>query len=308
VSVSPRRSVVPARPGSDAPAPGIVPGAAAAGFGRTASLRPVTRPPSRPRQALDFLARPARRVAYGPDRSQRADLYLPRGKGPFAVVVLIHGGYWQSRYSKRLMRLQAADLVRRGFAAWNIEYRRIGIGGGWPETFDDVAAAIDLLASLDAPLDLGAGVSAVGHSAGGQLAMWAASRGALPAGAPGAAPAVELSRVVSQAGVLAMARTAEANQGGAVCHLLGGMPGEHPDRYDLADPMRRIPLGVPALLVHGDADATVPIKRSRDYFEAAREAGADVSLVEIPGGGHRSHIDTRTKDWTTVANWLGSAS
>jgi acetyl esterase/lipase len=264
----------------------------------------VPKPPSRLRQALDFARRPGERVAYGPDRSQVADLYLPRGAGPFPVAVLLHGGYWQARYSKRLMRLQAADLVRHGIAVWNVEYRRIGIGGGWPATLEDVAIAIDRLAELDAPLELEDGVLAIGHSAGGMLALWAAARGGLPAGAPGAQPRVAVTRVVAQAAVLNMTRTAEVAEGGPVCELLGGMPDEVPDRYDLADPMRRIPLAVPALLVHGDADETVPVKRSRQYYEAAREAGADVRLVEIPGGGHRGHIDTRTRDWAVVTGWL----
>src|SRR4051812_35285879 len=92
---------------------------------------------------------------------------------------MIHGGYWRARYSKRLMKGASADLARRGVATWNVEYRRIGRGqgGGWPATLDDVGAAIDHLALLDdARLDLSGGVTAVGHSAGGQLALWSASR------------------------------------------------------------------------------------------------------------------------------------
>lgn len=243
-----------------------------------------------PRLILDLLARP-RRHRYGPARSQRADLYVPDGDGPFPVVVLLHGGYWRSKYGKSLMRGLAADLRRRGFAAWNVEYRRTGRHrGGWPMTLDDVGAAIDLLAELGDPrLDLDR-VDAVGHSAGGQLAVWAAAR---------TDPRVEVRRVVAQSAVLDMVRAGEPAQ-----EFLGGAPDAVPDRYAAADPMQLIPLGKPTLVVHGAEDETVPLKRSRAYFEAARAAGDPVELVEPVPGHHRVHIDPRTDAWRVVADWL----
>src|SRR5580693_1080204 len=136
------------------------------------------------RLIFDFVRR-GRTYSYGngSDRSQRADLYLPGESGrrpghvpgPHPVIVLIHGGSWTARYGRTVMRGLAGDLRRRGWAVWNIEYRRVGNGGGWPATFLDVAAAIDHLPELDAPLDL-ARVTVVGHSAGGHLALWAAGR------------------------------------------------------------------------------------------------------------------------------------
>jgi acetyl esterase/lipase len=243
-----------------------------------------------PRLILDLLARP-RRLRYGPARSQRADLYLPDGDGPFPVVVLLHGGYWRSRYGKSLMRGLAADLRRRGFAAWNVEYRRTGRhGGGWPMTFDDVAAAIDLLAELDDPrLDLDR-VDAVGHSAGGQLAIWAAARG------DGRVP---VRRVVAQSAVLDMVKAGEPAR-----EFLGGSPEEVPERYAAADPLQLVPIGKPTLLVHGADDETVPLKRSRAYFETARAAGDPVELVEPVPGHHRVHIDPRSDAWSSVVEWL----
>ncbi|HEX8647257.1 MAG TPA: alpha/beta hydrolase [Thermoleophilaceae bacterium] len=237
-----------------------------------------------------MLARPQRH-RYGPARSQRADLYVPRGEGPFPVVVLLHGGYWRSKYGKSLMRAVAADLARRGFAAWNVEYRRMGRHrGGWPMTFDDVAAGIDLLAELRDPrLDLAA-VDVVGHSAGGQLAVWAASRedGRVP-----------IRRVVVQAAVLDMEWAGEP-----AAELLGGRPDEVPERYAATDPMRLIPLGKPVLVVHGAGDETVPLRKSREWAEAARAVGDDVELVEPEPGGHRIHIDPRSEAWRAVAAWL----
>jgi acetyl esterase/lipase len=259
------------------------------------------------RQILDFLAR-GQRHRYGSHRSQRADLYLPKGTGRFPVMIVIHGGSWQARYGKIVMRGLAGDLVRRGWAVWNIEYRRLGDGGGWPATFEDVAAAIDYLPELDAPLDLER-VSILGHSAGGHLALWAAGRVKLPDGAPGALGAPErmrLRRVISQAGVCDLAGGWRAWRGGAVDALMGGAPEQVPERYALADPLAQVPLDIPALLVHGVMDETVSVRLSRDYERAARSAGATVELVEIEGeaGRHRAHIDPRGRAWAAVASRL----
>src|SRR3954453_22754582 len=157
---------------------------------------------------------------YGPSRQNRCDLYVPRdGDGPHPVVVLIHGGYWRATYGKIVMKPLAADLVRRGYATWNIEYRRIGRrqGGGYPMTFDDVANGIDLLAALDDPrLDM-TDVTLIGHSAGGQLALWAASRDD---------SALRLSRVIAQAPITNLAACGEPAHA-----LMGGDPQTYPDRY-----------------------------------------------------------------------------
>jgi acetyl esterase/lipase len=262
---------------------------------------------SRRRLILDLLKR-GRTFSYGPDRSQRADLHLPAGPGPHRVMVVIHGGSWQARFGRVVMRGIAGDLVRRGWAVWNIEYRRVGNGGGWPQTFTDVAAAIDYLPELDAPVDLDQ-VSVLGHSAGGHLALWAASRGRLAPGAPGVlpdAPRVQLRRVISQAGVCDLAGAYIRWRGGAVLALMGGAPEALPERYAAADPMALAPAEVPALLVHGTRDETVSVELSRSYARAARAAGGEVELVEIAGsaGRHRAHIDPRGAAWAAVVERL----
>jgi acetyl esterase/lipase len=265
----------------------------------------------RTRLILDFL-RQGCTVSYGPDRSQRADLHLPAERGHVVgghrVIVLIHGGSWTARYGRTVMRGLAGDLRRRGWAVWNIEYRRVGNGGGWPATFDDVAAAIDHLPELDAPLDLER-VTVLGHSAGGHLALWAAGRERLPAGAPGhiaGEPRVRVERVVAQAGVCDLADAYRRWGGGAVRALMGGSPEELPERYAAGDPMRLLPLSMPALLVHGTLDETVSVKLSRRYERAARAAGSQVDLVEVPGeaGRHRAHIDPRGAAWAEVTRRL----
>ncbi len=263
---------------------------------------------ARTRLILDFLTR-GQAHRYGSEhRSQRADLYLPHGAGPHPVIVLVHGGSWHKRYGKVVMRGLAADLVRRGWAVWNIEYRRLGeSGGGWPGTFLDVAAAIDWLPRLDAPLDLDS-VSFLGHSAGGHLAVWAACRSRLSPGAPGAEPAVLPKRAIGQAPVLDLAGAYELWHGGAARALMGGSPDEVPERYAIGDPLALVPAPVPMLVVHGTLDATVSVQLSRRYAERAREAGGEVELIEIPGheGGHRAHVDPRGRAWTAVTRWLGT--
>lgn len=259
------------------------------------------------RLLLDFLT-PGKTYRYGSDhRCQRAELHLPAGAGPHPVVVTIHGGSWSAGVSKPVMRGLAGDLVRRGFAVWNIEYRRLGRtqGGGWPATFLDVAAAIDALADVDAPLDLDR-VTVYGHSAGGHLALWAASRPRLADGAPGARPRIEAVAAISAAGVNDLAQTYREAPGGAIGALMGGGPDELPERYALADPIALAPLATPVLLVHGSDDATVSVRRSRNYAQFARARGASVELVEIPGeaGAHRSHVFPAAASWTTVSRWL----
>jgi acetyl esterase/lipase len=249
--------------------------------------------------ALSLLRRPPQHP-YGKLPGQVAELHLPAGPGPHPVAVVLHGGYWQPKWGKIVTRPLSIDLARRGWAAWNLEYRRLGPeGGGWPETFDDVANAIDHLADLDDPrLDLDR-VAVVGHSAGGQLALWAAARPTLPPGAPGASPRVAVRQVV------ALAAVTHLRHAGATAHvLLGGGPEEVPERWGQADPIARVPLDVPVLLVHPRDDATVSVRQSRAYAEAATAAGADVTLIEPASGGHRAVIDPSSRAWRAAFEWL----
>ncbi len=259
---------------------------------------------ARTRLILDFLTR-GQSHRYGPHRSQRADLYLPLGAGPHPVMVVVHGGSWHRRYGKVVMRGICGDLVRRGWAVWNIEYRRLGEGGGWPATFEDVAAAVDHLVELDAPLDLDS-VSVLGHSAGGHLALWAASREHLSPGSIGAKPKVAFKRAIGQAAVADLAGAYRLWHGGAAKALMGGSPEHVPERYAVGDPLALVPLELPVLLVHGVLDETVSIELSRRYALDSNARGGAVELIEIEGeaGRHRSHIDPRGEAWAAVAQWL----
>jgi acetyl esterase/lipase len=242
------------------------------------------------------------RLAYGPDRSTVGELTLPAGHGPVPVVVVVHGGFWRQSYGLELGRPPAVDLADAGYAVWNVEYRRVGGGGGWPATFTDVAAAVDHLAgpgqaAAGGRLDLDR-VVAVGHSAGGHLAAWLAARPGLPPGAPGASPRVRLRGAVSQAGVLDLVDAAERRVGSdAVADLLGGGPAEVPDRYALASPAARVPIGVPVVCVHGTEDRNVPVRQSERFVAVARAAGDPAELVVLVGVEHFAVIDTSTGAW-----------
>ncbi|GAA2340542.1 alpha/beta hydrolase [Dactylosporangium salmoneum] len=235
------------------------------------------------RRAVHRLRHPARRIAYGPDEEQWGELRLPAGTGPAPVAVLLHGGFWRSVWGADLMDAMAIDLAGRGFAAWNLEYRRPD-RHGWAATTADVAAGLAFAGAADARVDPSRLVL-FGHSAGGQLAVRAA------ADAPGA-----VSVVVSQAGVLDLTEGQRRGIGtGAVAGALRG------DEAALAaaDPLLRLPLGVPVVVVQGRADGLDLVDMSRRYGRAALAAGDRVVRLEV-AADHFDVIDPRTPAWTAT--------
>ncbi|MEO7396996.1 MAG: alpha/beta hydrolase, partial [Ilumatobacteraceae bacterium] len=235
----------------------------------------------------------------GAEPSQFGQLWLPSGDGPAAVVILIHGGFWRASYGLDLMEPLAHDLVRRGYAVWNIEYRRVGQpGGGYPGTLEDVAAAIDSLATVAETysLDLASAV-VVGHSAGGQLALWSAGRSALTDGQPGANPTVSPRLGIGQGPVFDMrAGDSEALGGGAVTDFIGGSFDEFADRYAVATPSTN---GAPLAVVRGSEDDIVPVR-----FTVPTPVG-DVQVVEVDGD-HFSLIDPASEAWQAVIRLIES--
>lgn len=244
-----------------------------------------------------------RRYADHPDGF--GDLWLPAAGGEgLPVVVLVHGGFWRAGFGLDLMDGLAASVAGAGWAAWNIEYRRVGGGGGYPQTFDDVAAAVDHLAAEDLPVDLDR-VAIVGHSAGGHLVAWAASRTSLPAGSPWADPAVRPGLVVPQAGVLDLVGCAEEGVGGTACpDLVGGTPEEVPDRYAVTSPLALVPPDADVVAVHGSADGIVPVSQSERYVAAVREAGGRAELRAVAGADHFDVIDPGHKAWQVALDVL----
>ncbi len=241
-------------------------------------------------------------IAYGTDDSQWGELYLPTGPRHPGVAVIIHGGFWSAEYGADLGAPLAHDLASRGYPAWNLEYRRVGDGGGWPHTFRDVAAGIDHLRPVAAlaGLDLGR-VVVIGHSAGGQLAVWAAGRGAVNEADPRAGSQVPVTGVVSQAGVLDLVAAARDDLGGgAEQDLLGGSPDAVAARYHIASPQQALPNRVPVRCVHSRSDSHVPYSQSADYVGAATRAGGDATLTTVPGD-HFSLITVGTPAWSACA-------
>jgi acetyl esterase/lipase len=223
---------------------------------------------------------------YGDDPAQVAELFAPAGE-PHGVAVVIHGGFWRAVYDRHLMDDLCCDLAAAGWAAWNIEYRRLGNGGGWPATFDDVAAAI---ASLQGLSVLSAPCVTIGHSAGGHLALWAAGQ------------ELGITHTVAQAGVVDLAEAMRLGlSGGVARELLGDDPDG--ERLARASPAELVPLGVPQLLVHGAGDDIVPASMSEAYADRARRLGDPVETAILPCG-HFEHVDPRSHAWRTVRNWL----
>lgn len=244
------------------------------------------------------------KYSYGDDPSQWGELFLPDTAVTKGVVVVIHGGYWRSQYGAELGEPLAKDLAAHGMAAWNLEYRRAGNGGGWPNTFSDVLAGIDKLADIAGDHGLALDrVVALGHSAGGHLAVWAAGRRRLSQlGAPDAdrqllrkddAGAVHLTGVVSQSGVLNLAEAERLNlSNGAVSNLLGGSSDRYPKRHKYADPMSAVPVQIPIYAVHGTDDDTVPLSQSDSYTAAAKAVGDPVQMLRV-AGDHFALIDPK---------------
>ena len=241
--------------------------------------------------------------SYGEHPAQVGELFVPSGPGPHPVCVVVHGGYWRAQYDRSLMVGLCDDLAAHGLAAWNLEYRRVGGGGGWPATFEDVGAGIDALADLAAPLDLSR-VIAVGHSAGGHLAFWAGARPTLPADAPGGAPRVSIAAAVSQAGVLDLTLAAGLMPSSTPTRALLGDPATYYERYVLASPRERLPLGIPQLLLHGDRDDTVSMRIATSYATAAHNAGDPCELRILTQTGHFEHIDSGDEAWHVARDWL----
>jgi acetyl esterase/lipase len=234
------------------------------------------------------------RLAYGTDANQFGDLRLPKTKGPFPVVMNLHGGYWRAKYDLAHAGHLCAALAAKGVATWNVEYRRVGnLGGGWPGTFEDIRSAYRYLPQIAKRYDLDSTkVLVIGHSAGGQLALCLAAHES------------SLKRVISLAGVVDLQQAWEQHlSNNAVVEFLGGKPGEVPDHYREADPMNlAIDHDTTQWLIHGAGDDVVPSHFSRQYAEQKKKLGEDVHYTEISIAGHFDLIDPRSNAWPTVEN------
>lgn len=246
------------------------------------------------------------REAYGAHEDQHGELTLPDGRpadgAGLPVAVLVHGGFWMRDFATlERMRGLAADLAGRGWAAFNVEYRRLGGGGGWPQSADDVSAAVDHLQTLrerGVPLDLGRVVT-IGHSAGAHLALLDAARSTAEAG-------VRVAAVVAQAPLTDVRVAYAAGEDGRRITegFMGGPPDARAAEYERASPLHRVPLGVPQLVVWGRQDEVIPEAMVDAYVKAAQDAGDVVTLDARPENGHFDLIDPDTAAWASARDWL----
>ncbi|SEC25197.1 Acetyl esterase/lipase [Terriglobus roseus] len=260
----------------------------------------------------EFQALPSKpadfRYSYGPNADQFGELRVPSNTGPHPVAILIHGGCWRADYSTLRDLAPMADALKaKGIATWNIEYRRLSqSGGGWPGTYLDVGKGADYLRIIAERhrLDLSR-VILVGHSAGGHLAMWAASRSRLAAGSP-----LHVNDPLPIRGVVNLAGTADmeafipfeqdACAESVVEELLGGKPFEVPEHYEQASAIRRLPIGVSQILFWGRKDQVVPMSLGERYINAAKDAGDSVRLIAFPTVGHFEIASPFSVTWPTI--------
>lgn len=254
---------------------------------------------SRPRPAADAT------ISYGGDAYQKVDLWLPKGTGKHPVVLMVHGGCWQTSIADRtLMNWIADDLRKRGVAVWNIDYRGVDRpGGGYPGTFNDVAAAADALRANARRyhLDLRR-VVAVGHSAGGHLALWMAARSRVPAGSElHSANPIKIAHVISLGGLPDLEATAASPDNGCgtevVARLTGLASPTHPDVFADTSVPRLMPIGVAADLVNGKNDRIIPMRLGTGYIEQATRAGDQAVLHRIDQTGHVELIAPESAAW-----------
>ncbi len=232
---------------------------------------------SDPREVLTRAAPSGEIVPYGPHPDQVLEMFEP-SRETGRTIVFVHGGFWRQAYDRSHVRPLCNDLADRGHRVVSVEYRRTGGDGGWPATFEDVGAALaHVTADIDTPVIL------AGHSAGGQLCLYAAVDSTTVAAVVALAPVSDLTRAYS-----------ERLDGDAVAAVMGGDPHSHADRYAAVDPMLRPPR-VPVTVLHGDRDRQVPVEYSRSYADAH-----DANLVELAGAGHFELIDPRSRAWQWV--------
>jgi acetyl esterase/lipase len=245
------------------------------------------------------------RIQYGNDPNQFAELRFPNGRGPFPVLFVVHGGFWQSVYDLSHIGHLCAALTSKGIITCNIEYRRIGNpGGGWPGTLQDINLAtrnIQQTMSTDTRFDQ-ARTAIIGHSAGGHLALWLIGNHRVRIGSPLHIPQKRIiTSGISLAGLVDLRLAWKQKLGhGIVTRLIGGTPDEHPDRYDAGSPIELLPTGGNQVLVHGTADEIVPISQSEAFVERAEELGDRPVLVKLQGVGHYELIDPKSAAWPGV--------
>jgi len=271
-----------------------------------------------PMSLQDYLAltgpQPDRHIAYGPAPSQFVELFQPAGAGPFPVVVLIHGGCWTAEFGGiAQMRNMAGALKAQGIAVWNVEYRRHDeAGGGYPGTYQDIATAVDRLKAEAAAHRLDTRrIVAVGHSAGGHLAQWAASRHRLPAWSPAyAADPLPLPTVISLGGLADLRHQAALIQSScerSTTQLAGTPTAARPDVFADTSPAELLPAAIRTILIHGEHDIVSPPSTGTAYAARAKAAGDPAEVIVLPGASHYDEVAATSPAWAIVGREIRRA-
>jgi acetyl esterase/lipase len=248
------------------------------------------------------------RLSYGNDPHQFAELRLPSGRGPYPVAIILHGGCWLSSVATAKNTAALADALRdEGIATWNVEYRAVDDkGGGWPGTFKDAASAADYLKKIASKYSLDLNhVVAIGHSAGGHLALWLAARHKLPSTSIlYSKHPLLLSGVITLGGIgdLQAFNAQTMNPCGAdtISRLLGNAPELLTQRYQEASPVALLPLGVPQILIYGSDDVIVPASFGQAYAKTAEKSGDTVQLIIVNNAGHHEYVAPNSITWPAV--------
>lgn len=257
----------------------------------------------------------AQRFFYGQGSEQFGELYLPDSADPKAVVILIHGGYWKNNHNLNSYATQTLVpyLLSKGVAVWNLEYRRMNTEGEntlapWPAIFIDIANGVDYLRQLSATQRLNLNnVSAIGHSAGGCLAVWAASRRNIPLSSPlyQQSP-LTIHNVMSVAGVLHLSNPQELGQPQQIHRLMGGEVQEYPERYAACDPSLLHDARVNTYIIHSKNDETVSLNQALHY---CAQYGGNAQQTIWAEGSHFSMLphdgDWLESQWQELQQLIG---
>ncbi len=245
-------------------------------------------------------------IAWGTEPEQFGVLYRPEAVTKPPVVVMIHGGCWLAPYDLTLQNDLSQALAERGFAVWNIEYRRLGNGGAWPVLFQDVAAATDYLRVLAEThqLDLQK-VAAMGHSAGGHLALWLQSRHKISSQSPlYTEQALELKGAVTLGGIGSLLSGSCSSRARQLIDADSLTAAELELRLAASSPIHMLASGARSVLISGEDDGIVPPRVSQDYVEAAVAAGDFSEHLIIDNAGHFDLINSNFMDMALLENSL----
>ena len=275
---------------------------------QTPAVAPAQKSAMQIQQEADAAAPPpTATLAYGAGPQQRGQLRVPEGSGPFPVAIVIHGGCWMAELGGSGLPGLSEMLRKRGIATWDIDYRRVGhAGGGWPGSFEDVAAGIDHLGTVaqDQPLDLERVVT-IGHSAGALFALWAPARAQLaaPWTPPAKSPRIKAAVAIDGPGALAPMIGIDAQVCGqpVIVPLMGGTPAQVPDAYRAASPSDHLPLGVWQLFVTAELGPFM-----QGYIEAAKAAGDPVEVFAPPAPNHFDIVTPGLPNGEAVADWIAA--